>query len=80
MLTIFWFKVNSEGEYKVKYRKGLKTLNPKQMIQRLPTALAQAKAGNVLENALNDIGQIIYSRYQANKFARRVYNNIVIWI
>ena len=55
--------MNSEGEYKAKYRKGLKTLNPKQMIQRLPTALAQAKAGNVLENALNDIGQIIYSLY-----------------
>ena len=48
------------------------------MIQRLPTALAQAKAGNALENALNDIGQAIYSLYQANKFARRVYNNIVI--
>ena len=70
----------SEGEYRAKYRKGLKTLNPKQMIQRLPTALAQAKAGNALENALNDIGQTIYSLYQANKFARRVYNNIVIWI
>ena len=48
------------------------------MIQRLPTALAQAKACNALENALNDIGQIIYSFYQANKFARRVCNNIVI--
>ena len=41
--------------------KGLKILIPKQMLQRLPTALAQVKAGNTSENLLNEIRQIIYS-------------------
>ena len=40
----------------------LKILTPKQMLQRLPTALAQVKAGNTFENFLNEIRQIIYSR------------------
>ena len=31
------------------------------MIQRLPIALAQVKAGNISEKVLNDIRQIIYS-------------------
>ena len=32
---------------------GLKILTPKQMLQRLPVALAQVKAGNISENLLN---------------------------
>ena len=39
----------------------LKMLSPKQMLQRLPTALAQVKAGNTSENLLNEIRLIIYS-------------------
>ena len=38
-----------------------KILTPKQMLQRLPIALAQVKAGNTSENLLNKIRQIIYS-------------------
>ena len=38
---------------------GLKILTPKQMIQRLPIALAQVKAGNNSENLLNEIRQIV---------------------
>ena len=33
----------------------LKILTPKQMIQRLPIALAQIKTGNNLESLLNEI-------------------------
>ena len=33
--------------------KGLKILTPKQMLQRLPMALAQVKAGNTSESLLN---------------------------
>ena len=33
----------------------LKILTPKQMLQRLPIALAQVKAGNNSENLLNEI-------------------------
>ena len=35
--------------------KGLKILTPKQMLQRLPIALAQVKTGNNSENLLNEI-------------------------
>ena len=39
--------------YDAKYRKLLKILTPKQMLQILPIALAQVKAGNIPENLLN---------------------------
>ena len=45
----------------------LKTLTPKQMLQRLPIALAQVKAGNNSEGLLNEIRQIVYSLYQSKK-------------
>ena len=37
------------------------------MLQRLPIALAQVKAGNSSQNVFNDIRQIIYSLYQKNE-------------
>ena len=41
--------------------KGLKILTPKQILQRLPIALAQIKSGNTSENnLLNEIRQIIF--------------------
>ena len=44
-----------------KHQKGkwIKILTPKQMLQRLPIALAQVKAGNTSQNSLNEIRQII---------------------
>ena len=45
------------------YGEGLKILTPKQMIQRLPIALAQLKTSNASENVLNEIRQIIYLLY-----------------
>ena len=42
---------------------GLKILTPKQMFQRLPTVLAQVKAGNNSESLLNEIKQVFYSLY-----------------
>ena len=33
------------------------------MLQKLPIALAQVKAGNTSENLLNEIREIIYSLY-----------------
>ena len=47
--------------------KGLKILTPKQMLQRLPIALAQVKAGNNSESLLNEIRQIFYSLYQSKQ-------------
>ena len=51
----------------IKARKGegLKILTPKQMLQRLPIALAQVKASKTSENLLNKIRQILFSLYRA---------------
>ena len=58
-------------------RSKLKILTPKQMLQRLPIALAQVKAGNNSESLLNEIRQIIYSLYQSKQITKKVYNNII---
>ena len=55
---------------------GLKILTPTQMLQRLPIALAQIKAGNN-SGLLNEIRQIVYSLYQSKEITKRVYNNII---
>ena len=47
------------------------------MLQRLPIALAQVKAGNNSENLLNKVRQIIYSLHQAKEITKKVYNNII---
>ena len=52
----------------------LKILTPKQMLQRLPIALAQLKAGNNLESLLNEIRQIFYSLYQSKQITKKVCN------
>ena len=53
------------------------SLTPKQMLQRLPIALAQLKVGNTSENLFNEIRQIIYSLYRVKKKTKKVYNNIM---
>ena len=58
--------------------KGLKILTPKQVLQRLPIALAQVKAGNTSESFLNEIRQIVYSSYQSKQITKKVYNTIYI--
>ena len=51
---------------KMKLReKELKVLTSKQILQRLPIALRQVKAGNNSETLLNEIRQIAYSLYQS---------------
>ena len=57
--------------------KGLKILTPKQMLQRLPIALAQVKAGNNSESLLNEIRKIVCSLYQSKQITKKVYNNII---
>ena len=57
--------------------KGLKILTPRQILQRLPIALAQVKAGNTSENVLNEIRQIIYFSCRAKEIIKKVYVNIM---
>ena len=42
------------------------------MLQRLPIALVQVKAGNTSENLLNEMHPIIYSLYQAKEITKKV--------
>ena len=64
------------NQNKIKLKeKALKT--PKQMLQRLPIALAQVKAGNNPENLLNEIRRIVYSLYQSQEITKKVYHNLM---
>ena len=45
------------------------------MLQRLPIALAQVKAGNNSESLLNEIRQIVHSLYQSKQITKKIYNN-----
>ena len=47
------------------------------MLQRLPIALVQVKAGNTSESLLNEIRQIIYSLYQEKEVLKKVHNDIM---
>ena len=69
----------SEAKSKARATKGTgpKILTPKQMLQILPIALAQVKAGNNSENLSNEISQIVYSLYQSKQITEKVYNNII---
>ena len=47
------------------------------MLQRLPIAPAQIKAGNNSKSLLNEIRQIVYSLNQSKEITKEVYNNII---
>ena len=70
-----------DSKYKAKQDEtkgtGLKILSPKQMLQRLPIALAHVKDGNNSENLLNEIRKIVYSLYQSKEITKNVCNNII---
>ena len=67
--------IMSEAKIRATKGKGLKILTPKQMLQRLPIALAQVKAGNNSESLLNEIRQ--NSLHQSKQITKKVYNNII---
>ena len=73
---IFSIKSKGAGILNPNHSK-LKVLTPKQMLQRLPIALAQVKAGNNSESLLNGIREIVYSLYQSKQITKKVYSNII---
>ena len=62
---------------KVFNQKQLKISIPKQMLQRLPIAIAQIKAGNISENLLNEMHKIIYSLYWEKEVSKKIYKNLM---
>ena len=72
--------MTSEAKNKAKYKtsgKRLKLLTSKQLLQRLPIALAQVEVGNNSGNLLNENRQIVYYLYQSKEITRTVYDNII---
>ena len=55
---------------------GLKILTPNQMLSRLPTSLAQLKAGNNSEKLKNEIRQLLYSLYRSKNLQNK---SIKVW-
>ena len=66
-----YIEMLSDANYDAKQNetegKGLKILTPKQILQRLPIALAQVKVGNNSENLLNEIRKVVILCINPNK-------------
>ena len=68
---IFSIKSKDAGILNPNHSK-FKILTHKKMLQALPTALAQIKAGNNSESLLNEIRQIVHSLYQSKQINKKV--------
>ena len=64
-----YFSMVSEVKFKATKGTWLKILTSKQMLQRLPIALAQITTGNNSESLLNEVRQ--------KEFTKSVFNNII---
>ena len=56
------------SDHKALHREHIKTLTLKQMLQRLPIALAQAIAGKLFEDLLNETRQNINFSYREKSY------------
>ena len=56
---------------------GLKILNNKQILNRLPVLLAQIEAGNNSIRIKNEARKILYSLYRSKLLTKTVYNNLI---
>ena len=68
----YYSSMLSKAKHEATKGSELKILPPKQMLQRLPIALAPVKAGNNSENLLNEIRQIVYSLYQSKETKKSI--------
>ena len=59
---------------------GLRILQPKQLITRLPVLIAQVRAGNNSKSLLNEIQKIAYYLLQSRHITKKVYNNILRFV
>ena len=65
------------NELKQQKGQGLKILTPKQMLNRLPIALAQLQAGNNCNKLKNEIRQLLYSLYCSKNMTEQVYKSLI---
>ena len=62
--------MNNKNERDMVLARRMEILTLKQMLQRVPIALAQVKAGNTSENILNEILQITYSLHREKEITK----------
>ena len=74
IIDLYNFKSDSDTSKK---GEGLKILNNKQMLNRLPILLAQIEAGNNSIKLKNEARQILYSLYRSRVLTKIVYNNLI---
>ena len=65
------------NELKQQKGQGLKMLTPKQMLNRLPIALAQLQAGNNFNKLKNEIRQLLYSLYHSKNMTEQVDKSLI---
>ena len=70
------YNLKSDSDTSIK-DEGLKILNNKQMLNRLPILLAQIEAGNNSIKLKNEVRQILYSLYRSKVLTKTVYNNLI---
>ena len=56
---------------------GIKILNNKEMLNRLPILLTQIEAGNNSDKLKNETRQILYSLYRSKALTKTVYNKLI---
>ena len=66
-----------EFNKKIQSGQGLKILSPNQMLSRLPSNLAQLKAGNNSEKLKSEIRQLLYSLYRSKKLTKQLYKSLI---
>ena len=74
IIDLYNLKLDSDTSKK---GEGLKILNNKQMLNRLPILLAQIEAGNNSIKLKNEARQILYSLYRSKVLTKAVYNNLI---
>ena len=52
-------------------------MTPKQILPKLPIALAQVRVGNNSESLLNEIRKNFYSLYQSKEINKKINNTII---
>ena len=67
------FKFNEQNQQ----GQGIKILTPQQMLNRLPIALVQLKAGNNSNKLKNEIRQLLYSLYRSKNITEQVYKILI---
>ena len=65
------------NERKQQKGQGIKILTPKQMLNRLPIALAQLQAGNNSNKLKNEIRQLLYSLYRSKNMTEQIYKSLI---